>query len=104
MFYFDGSAAGFPFDDDIYVWFIVTDRFSAHLFRISLGLKAILGVLIWHLIVNFGVYLNSIPARPLLEVYVSAWPFDFRLLVAPYYLLFVLLTERMISKRLDRSR
>ena len=72
----------------------------AHLLRISLGLKAILGVLIWHLIVNFGVYLNSIPARPLLEVYVSAWPFDFRLLVST--LLFTCLfwlTERMISKR-----
>ena len=49
---------------------------------------------------NFGVYLNSIPARPLLEVYVSAWPFDFRLLVST--LLFTCLfwlTERMISKR-----
>ena len=69
--------------------------------RISLGLKAIMGVLIWHLIVNFGVYLNSIPARPLLEVYVSAWPFDFRLLVST--LLFTCLfwlTERLISKRL----
>ena len=72
----------------------------AHLFRISLGLKAILGVLIWHLIVNFGVYLNSIPARPLLEVYISAWPFDFRLLVST--LLFTCLfwlTERLISGR-----
>lgn len=73
----------------------------AHILSISLGLKAILGVLIWHLIVNFGVYLNSIPARPLLEVYVSAWPFDFRLLVST--LLFTCLfwlTERLISKRL----
>ena len=72
----------------------------AHLLRISLGLKAILGVLIWHLIVNFGVYLNSIPARPLLEVYISAWPFDFRLLVST--LLFTCLfwlTERLISRR-----
>ena len=73
----------------------------AHILSISLGLKAIMGVLIWHLIVNFGVYLNSIPARPLLEVYVSAWPFDFRLLVST--LLFTCLfwlTERLISKRL----
>ena len=72
----------------------------AHLVRVSLGLKAILGVLIWHLIVNFGVYLNSIPARPLLEVYISAWPFDFRLLVST--LLFTCLfwlTERLISRR-----
>ena len=73
----------------------------AHVLRISLGFKAILGVLIWHLIVNFGVYLNSIPARPLLEVYISAWPFDFRLLVST--LLFTCLfwlTERLILRRL----
>ena len=72
----------------------------AHISRISLGLKAIMGVLIWHLIVNFGVYLNSIPARPLLEVYISAWPFDFRILVST--LLFTCLfslTERLISRR-----
>ena len=72
----------------------------AHLLRISLGLKAILGVLIWHLIVNFGVYLNSIPARPLFEVYISAWPFDFRLLVSTLmFTCLFWLTERLISRR-----
>ena len=72
----------------------------AHLVSLSLGFKAVLGVLIWHLIVNFGVYINSVPARPLLEVYVSAWPFDFRLLVST--LLFTCLfwlTERLLSRR-----
>ena len=75
----------------------------AHLVRLSLVFKAVLGVLIWHLVVNFGVYVNSVPARPLLEVYVSAWPFDFRLLVST--LLFTCLfwlTEGLLS-RLFRS-
>ena len=48
----------------------------------SLGVKALVGVLVWHLVVNFGVYLNSEPTRTLSDVYVSAWPFDFRLLVS----------------------
>ena len=55
-FIFDGSLL-FPFDDGIHLWFIVTDRCFGHILSISLGLKAIMGVLIWHLIVNFGVYL-----------------------------------------------
>jgi chromate transport protein ChrA len=48
----------------------------------SLGVKALVSVLVWHLVVNFGVYLNSEPTRTLFDVYVSAWPFDFRLLVS----------------------
>ena len=32
----------------------------AHISRISLGLKAIMGVLIWHLIVNFGVLVSTL--------------------------------------------
>lgn len=55
---------------------------SANYFKFSLIYKALVGVLVWHLIVNFGVYIQSDPVRSLVDVYVSAWPFDFRTLVS----------------------
>jgi hypothetical protein len=80
----------------------------AQLVRFSLGVKALSGVLIWHLIVNYGVYLHSVPTRSLIDVYVSAWPFDFRLLVSTllftilFWLTKVLVERRFMTNYADR--
>lgn len=39
-------------------------------------------VLLWHIIVNFGVYLNGLGTISLAQTYIAAIPFDFRLLVS----------------------
>ena len=39
-------------------------------------------VLLWHFIVNFGVYLNGLGTISLAQTYLAAIPFDFRLLVS----------------------
>jgi hypothetical protein len=39
-------------------------------------------VLLWHIIVNFGVYLNGLGTISLAQTYLAAIPFDFRLLVS----------------------
>ena len=40
------------------------------------------GVLVWHIVVNGGVYLMSAPGTSLLQTYIQAYPFDFKLLVS----------------------
>ena len=80
----------------------------AQLVRFSLGVKALSGVLIWHLIVNYGVYLHSVPTRSLIDVYVSAWPFDFRLLVSTllftslFWLIKVVVERKFMTSYADR--
>ena len=43
---------------------------------------SVLSVVLWHLIVNFGVYLNGLGTASLLQTYALAIPFDFRLLTS----------------------
>ena len=43
---------------------------------------SILSVLLWHIIVNFGVYLNGLGTISLAQTYIAAIPFDFRLLLS----------------------
>ena len=80
----------------------------AQLVRFSLGVKALSAVLIWHLIVNYGVYLHSVPTRSLIDVYVSAWPFDFRLLVSTllftslFWLIKIFVERRFMTSYVDR--
>ena len=47
--------------------------------------NSVIGVLLWHLIVNFGVYLNQLGAVSLAQTYVQAIPFDFRLLLSTLF-------------------
>jgi len=41
-----------------------------------------LSVLLWHIIVNFGVYLNGLGAVSITQTYLAAIPFDFRMLIS----------------------
>lgn len=43
---------------------------------------SMLSVLLWHIIVNFGVYLNGLGTISLAQTYIAAIPFDFRLLLS----------------------
>ena len=43
---------------------------------------SVLSVVLWHLIVNFGVYLNGLGTVSLLQTYALAIPFDIRLLTS----------------------
>ena len=42
----------------------------------------VLSVLLCHIIVNFGVYLNGLGTASIIQTYLAAIPFDFRLLVS----------------------
>tara|TARA_B100000965_G_C19561510_1_gene744697 strand:+ start:491 stop:988 length:498 start_codon:yes stop_codon:yes gene_type:complete len=44
--------------------------------------NSVLSVVLWHLIVNLGVYLNGLGTVTLLETYALAIPFDIRLLTS----------------------
>ena len=46
---------------------------------------SVLSVVLWHLIVNLGVYLNGLGTVSLLETYALAIPFDFRLLTSTVF-------------------
>ena len=46
---------------------------------------SVLSVVLWHLIVNFGVYLNGLGTASLLQTYALAIPFDFRLLTSTVF-------------------
>ena len=48
----------------------------------SLLTSAVASVLIWHLVVNFGVYFNGLGAVSLAQTYVLAIPFDLRLMAS----------------------
>ena len=48
----------------------------------SLLTSAVASVLIWHLVVNFGVYMNGLGAVSLAQTYILAIPFDLRLMVS----------------------
>ena len=43
---------------------------------------SLMSVLLWHLVVNFGVYINNLGAVSLINTYALAIPFDFKLLVS----------------------
>ena len=68
-----------------------------------------LSVLLWHIIVNFGVYLNGLGTVSFAQTYLAAVPFDFRLLVSTiafsslfygsYYAV-----DRFISKQESRTK
>ena len=49
---------------------------------LSLVKGSLWSVLLWHLLVNFGVYLTGLNSVSLLQTYLAAIPFDFRLLVS----------------------
>ena len=46
----------------------------------SLLLSSFSSVLLWHLVVNFGVYMNGLGAQSLAQTYLLAIPFDLKLL------------------------
>lgn len=48
----------------------------------SLIMSAISSVLVWHIVVNFGVYIGGLGAVSLAQTYSLAIPFDLRLLVS----------------------
>ena len=61
---------------------------------------SVLSVVLWHLIVNLGVYLNGLGTVSLLETYALAIPFDFRLLKESYM---NKLNDNFINKKSKKS-
>ena len=48
----------------------------------SLLTSAVASVFIWHIVVNFGVYINGLGTTTLAQTYVLAIPFDLRLMAS----------------------
>lgn len=60
----------------------ILSHYSRNRSYLGLMKNSITGVLLWHLIVNFGVYLNHLGTSSLIQTYVQAIPFDFKLLLS----------------------
>ena len=65
----------------------------------SLVKSSISSVILWHLIVNFGVYLNGLGTKTLAQTYALAIPFDFRLLLSTLFFSLVFYSALQLSKR-----
>ena len=65
----------------------------------SLLKSSISSVILWHLIVNFGVYLNGLGTKTLAQTYALAIPFDFRLLLSTLFFSLVFYSALQLSKR-----
>jgi len=65
----------------------------------SLLKSSISSVILWHLIVNFGVYLNGLGTKTLAQTYALAIPFDFRLLLSTLFFSLIFYTALKLSKR-----
>ena len=63
----------------VYANFVVSTLISTNL---SKYFTAFTSVLIWHLTVNGAVYLANIGNASLIQTYIQAIPFDFKLLVS----------------------
>lgn len=73
--------------------------------RSFLGLmkNSLIGVLLWHLVVNFGVYLNNLGTSSLIQTYVQAIPFDFKLLLSTLFFSSVFYASLRLTKRLQSN-
>ena len=65
----------------------------------SLLTSAVTSVLIWHLVVNFGVYFNGLGAVTLAQTYVLAIPFDLRLMASTIVFAGVFFAGWQVSQR-----
>lgn len=71
----------------------------------SLLTSAVASVLIWHLVVNFGVYINGLGAVSLAQTYVLAIPFDLRLMASTIFFAGVFFAGwQMVQRYLPLSR
>ena len=68
-------------------------------------MSAISSVLVWHIVVNFGVYISGLGALTLAQTYILAMPFDLRLLVSTVVFSLVFFVGwQMVQKNLPFGR
>jgi hypothetical protein len=65
----------------------------------SLLLSGFSSVLLWHLIVNFGVYINGLGTLSLAQTYLLAIPFDLKLLISTVAFSLVFYTGWLITQK-----
>lgn len=70
----------------------------------SLFKSSVTSVILWHLIVNFGVYVNGLGTKSLAQTYALAIPFDFRLLLSTLVFSLIFYLGLELSKRANNVK
>ena len=65
----------------------------------SLLLSSFSSVLLWHLVVNFGVYMNGLGTQSLAQTYLLAIPFDLKLLFSTVAFSLVFYTGLLMNQK-----
>ena len=65
----------------------------------SLLLSSFSSVLLWHLVVNFGVYMNGLGTQSLAQTYLLAIPFDLKLLFSTVAFSLVFYTGLLMDQK-----
>ena len=60
---------------------VISSLFKNYNYK-NMILSGLISVGIWHILVNFAVWISGLQVLPLSEVYIAAIPFDFRLLAS----------------------
>ncbi len=78
---------------------IIPTLFKTYNYK-NMIISGIFSVMLWHIIVNFSVWFSDISSLTLIETYIAAWPFDFRLLLSTFVFssLFFLSKELVFKK------
>ena len=80
---FYGQTMFFVYATLIFIAFI--SRYQSTGSLLSLMKYSVGSVLIWHIVVNFGVYLNGHDGSSLAQTYLLAIPFDLRLMMSTVF-------------------
>ena len=80
---FYGQTMFFVYATLIFIAFI--SRYQSTGSLLSLMKYSVGSVLIWHIVVNFGVYLNGHDGSSLAQTYLLAFPFDLRLMMSTVF-------------------
>ena len=67
------------------IFIALISRYQSTVSLLSLMKYSVGSVLIWHIVVNFGVYLNGHDGSSLAQTYLLAIPFDLRLMMSTVF-------------------
>ena len=67
------------------IFIALISRYQSTVSLVSLMKYSVGSVLIWHIVVNFGVYLNGHDGSSLAQTYLLAIPFDLRLMMSTVF-------------------
>jgi len=82
---------------------IITTLFSIYNFK-NMMLSGIIGVIIWHIFVNFSVWFTGMNGLSLASTYIAAVPFDLRLLISTLFFSILFYLFKIILNNIKSSK